>query len=1516
MTKSKSTNIPKKDEDNSREELLLLNAFNVITGTEGNNTIYGTENSDEISGLGGHDSLFGLGGDDDLYGGGGNDYLWGGFGNDKLYGEGNHDRLYGDHGNDELYGGGDYDILFGYEGEDILDGGAGDDLMYTGGLYWNNDEWKDHGGTLDGHQWGYADFNGDGKDDLLTVNNENNFSVGLSNGTNFNDAGNFEAAALDGFIEDTQWLIGDFNNDGWDDLIVGDINKGYYVSTFNGSEFVVDEWLNIPSLYEDPNWAIRDLKIADFNGDGMDDIIIGNFINDYHFFVSDGNSFHWVDAAYEDGFTEDHQWQIGDFNGDGSDDIIVGDINNDYYVSTFNGSEVATNKWVDILGPDEDPNWTIRDLRVFDFNGDGMDDIIIGNSPNDYHVYLSDGESFTWVDWVNHDGSITDHEWKIADFNGDGMDDIVVVDQNNDFYVSISQGNSFLAPELWKDHGDVLGSHEWDVFDFNGDGMDDLVVVNVNNEYYVSTSNGTGFDLHRLIVDHDGSFSDVEWSYADFDGDGVNDLIVADQDNDYHVSITQESFSDDYAYGGDGHDYIEGDDSYDEIYGGAGNDEIHGKGGDDTVYGGVGDDYIDGGEGNDMSAYTFASSAVNANLNTGVVTGGDGTDTLVSIENLHGSAYGDTLVGDEQDNIVHAHIGNDYVEGNGGSDTLYGNVGNDTINAGSGDDFIYGGEDNDYIDGGEGNDMSYYTFASSAVNASLITGVVTGGDGTDTLVNIENLHGSVFNDILVGDEQDNVIKGHVGDDIIEGNGGNDTIYGNVGNDIINAGAGDDIIWGGEDDDIIDGGEGVDVLSYKKSGSSVVVDMISKTMISETDGFDEFINVENIEGSNYNDILIGDDQNNEIEGGLGDDEIYGGGGEDKVVYQGNREDYTINVLSQGVYEVIDNVGDEGVDTLYDIETLVFADGEYDPYTAPEVTNEISDQEALINEEINFSINLDNHFEDLDGDELSFSVSLVDESGNLVELPEWINYSISDNVITFTGLIDDEVINTIRQSSTTFNIEASDGISSVSANFNINNNALISGIDEPTENSDYIVGLEGVDEVYALDGDDIIFGNEGRDKLRGQGGNDTIYGGDQGDIISGGGGEDHLYGEDGKDKIYGSHGNDYIDGGNSNDKLRGDNGDDVIIGGNGDDQIYGGSGYDQARYLGVRSNYIINDLGSRVYEVIDLVGNEGIDKVIEVESLMFADGEYKLNTAPDILQELPDQEVVINEGFVFSFNLNNYFGDIDGDDLSFNISLDGNSQSPNWINYEIDDNNVVTFTGLINDAVINDIKSNSVTINISASDGLEEVVGSFDINNNALLAGIDEATNNNDYIIGSSGNDLVYGLNGNDIIYGNEGVDDLKGQGGADTIYGGDQGDKINGGGGNDILYGEAGKDKIYGSYGDDYIDGGGSNDKLVGNQGADILIGGAGNDQFVYNDLLDSQNGESDFILDFVQNEDILNLEALDFNSLSKGEDSAVTENTLEYFTDNEGNTIIQNADESFQIKLQGSIELQGEDFIF
>jgi Ca2+-binding RTX toxin-like protein len=326
---------------------------------------------------------------------------------------------------------------------------------------------------------------------------------------------------------------------------------------------------------------------------------------------------------------------------------------------------------------------------------------------------------------------------------------------------------------------------------------------------------------------------------------------------------------------------------------------------------------------------------------------------------------------------------------------LNGGVGNDTIIGARGADIVEGGSGNDYMDGGTnstfgyayGDTVSYANeLAAVRVDLAVTTAQDTGGSGFDTILNFENLRGSAFNDKLFGDNLGNRLEGLAGDDAIDGRGGNDLLDGGTGNDTVLGGDGNDTITDAAGDDVLDGGAGtdritagigsdkvfggdgndivivtdgpggesdlfdgglgtLDRLDYSSQTGAVTVNLgLTTAQNTGAGGIDIILNFENINGSNYNDVLIGNAENNYIYGGAGDDFVDGGAGND-VISGGPNGLIVDNTLHGGDGDDIvqfgrDVFGDAGNDRIQGINETggTGADKfEAQPYAATTVTD---------------------------------------------------------------------------------------------------------------------------------------------------------------------------------------------------------------------------------------------------------------------------------------------------------------------------------------------------------------------------------------------------------------------------------------------------------------------------------------------------------------------------------------------------------------------------------------------------
>ncbi|HEX2196472.1 MAG TPA: calcium-binding protein [Actinomycetota bacterium] len=258
---------------------------------------------------------------------------------------------------------------------------------------------------------------------------------------------------------------------------------------------------------------------------------------------------------------------------------------------------------------------------------------------------------------------------------------------------------------------------------------------------------------------------------------------------------------DDLIVGGRGYDYIwaelgadtvRGGAESDYVDGGIGWDVIEGGGDGDGIVGGAGRDTLDGGAGSDLVSYaerccdySYDAGSVEVDLTTGVATGADGTDSIANFEGIQGSDGDDVLIGDDGPNRIYALNGEDEVHARGGDDRIVA------------DDI--GGVGDDHVDGGEGSDTIGFDYV--AVTVDLVAGTAR-GQGTDTLVDVENVIGSIQGDTIYGDDESNRLLGYYsgydsGDDEIHGAGGDDYLEGGDGTDRLDGGDGNDTCTEGE-----------------------------------------------------------------------------------------------------------------------------------------------------------------------------------------------------------------------------------------------------------------------------------------------------------------------------------------------------------------------------------------------------------------------------------------------------------------------------------------------------------------------------------------------------------------------------------------------------------------------------------------------------------------------------------------------------------------------------------------------
>lgn len=218
------------------------------------------------------------------------------------------------------------------------------------------------------------------------------------------------------------------------------------------------------------------------------------------------------------------------------------------------------------------------------------------------------------------------------------------------------------------------------------------------------------------------------------------------------------------------------------------------------------------------------------------------------------------------------------------------------------------------VHGSTGRDMlSFAEFPGSAgqgvaVDLDADTATLFAASSRINLFSIEDVTGSLFDDVFRGSDRAEIFRGL---------GGNDLFFGSDGGV-----------------DVYDGGGGSDTLSFALSDAAVRVSLLRGTGWSGDARGDKISGIENLIGTSHDDFIWGDHGINRLEGGAGDDTlvgndgddyILGGNGTDTAVFSGNQSDYSISRSGLRT-DVIDTIGNDGHDVLGHVEILRFADGE--------------------------------------------------------------------------------------------------------------------------------------------------------------------------------------------------------------------------------------------------------------------------------------------------------------------------------------------------------------------------------------------------------------------------------------------------------------------------------------------------------------------------------------------------------------------------------------------------------------
>jgi Ca2+-binding RTX toxin-like protein len=956
----------------------------------------------------------------------------------------------------------------------------------------------------------------------------------------------------------------------------------------------------------------------------------------------------------------------------------------------------------------------------------------------------------------------------------------------------------------------------------------------------------------------------------------------------------------DEIHAGTGDDIVHGLIGHDMIFGDAGNDALDGGAGSDVLDGGAGADTLLGGSGQDTVSYANSADGVSVDLASGLGTGGDAQgDVLQDVEHLTGSSQSDQLRGNASANKLEGGAGDDTLAGRGGADTISGSIGADTA---------------DYID------------SAAGVTVNLSTGLGAGGDADgDTLVAIENVRGSLLGDSLLGDTNDNTLDGQAGNDTIQGGAGADNLLGGAGidtatyaasaegvivslasaqgsggdaegdllqdienltgsryadeltgdaaNNRLDGGAGNDWLEGGIGADQLIGGNGLDTASYIEAQSSVVVSLENPAINTGEAQGDSFTSIENLEGSEFNDTLIGDGNANVLLGGPGSDDIQGKAGDDTLVggagsdsldggdgidtanYAASNEAVDVDLTTSGPQ----SGGDADGDTITNIENVLGS--RYGDRLVGDAGDNV----------LNGGAGSDTLLGGIGADRLigGSGVDTVDYSSSVD--------AVYINLVSNTAQGGDAIGDTF---SSMENVVG--GLNNDTLIGDATNNRL-----EGNDSNDSLVGNAGNDSLIGGSGDDLLDGGSGSDQLAGGTGDDTVsYSNSklavQASLLNGIGTGGDAEGDtlDGFENLTGSAQGDLLTGNTGANIIDGGAGDDTLEGGAGADVLIGGTGNNTASYAGAAIGLTVNltstganssDASGDSYAGIqNLAGSAFNDRLVGDASANILDGAAGNDRLIGLAgaDSLKGGDGIDTADYIDSAQAVNVH-------LGQNTGTGGDAEGDHFDSVE----NVIgtafndTLTGNASD---NRLEGGSGDDTLQGAQGADTMVGGAGTNtvsyseaNSGVIANLLQASLNTGdaqgdsydsivHLVGSSHDDTLTGDgnanrlsggDGNDVLEGGVGTDTMDGGVGLDTAsYAGASigvtanlaqasantgdaaGDTYNS---IENLQGSSQNDALIGDTAANSLDGGDGNDLLNGGAGADTLAGGAGIDTVTY-----------------------------------------------------------------------------------
>lgn len=299
----------------------------------------------------------------------------------------------------------------------------------------------------------------------------------------------------------------DFNGDGKDDLLLRHRDGRWTYYPMNGRRNIASQ-RGSATLPADRAWRFS--GVGDFDGDDRDDVLLRHADGRWRYYPMNGRRARG-NAAGAPPLSRFPEWRIagpGDFDGNGTTDVLVRNTNGAWHYYALNGAEVAAGSGRAQITTRS--AWQL--VGVGDFNGNGHHDVLLRHTNGSWSYYPMDGRQQirSGRGFANLTKALAWQPVAVGDFNGDGRDDVVVRHTDGRWHYYPMRGRRTIAG---RGRANLPTNLDWQVAavgDFNGDGSDDLMLRHVRGSWAYYPMNG-----REVIAAEQGAASvtrSLDWS--------------------------------------------------------------------------------------------------------------------------------------------------------------------------------------------------------------------------------------------------------------------------------------------------------------------------------------------------------------------------------------------------------------------------------------------------------------------------------------------------------------------------------------------------------------------------------------------------------------------------------------------------------------------------------------------------------------------------------------------------------------------------------------------------------------------------------------------------------------------------------------------------------------------------------------------------------------------------------------------------------------------------------------------